>query len=802
MTDSLNKKEQITISVRRLVEFILRSGDIDTRFQAAPENAMQEGSRIHRMIQRRTGPEYESEVSLSYCVEGPDYDLCIQGRADGIIHSLDGEVTIDEIKGIYKDLTHLNEPYGVHLAQAKCYAYIFAKQNELNEVGIQMTYCNIDTEEIRYFKEKYSMLELENWFIDLIDEYKKWARFQYDWKLIRMQSIHHMEFPYDYRIGQKELASQVYRTIYHEKRLFIEAPTGVGKTISTVFPSIKAMGEEKGEKLFYLTAKTITASVAVHTFDVLRGNGLRFKTVSVTAKEKMCLQETCECTPEACPYAKGHYDRINEAMYHLLTTEDAFTRETIIEYAKKFNVCPFEYCLDMSIFSDGVICDYNYVFDPNVYLRRFFSDGVKGEYLFLVDEAHNLVDRAREMYSASLYKEDFLSVKKLVKQFDSKLNSALESCNKLLLEYKRESEQASVLESADAFLIALTRCAGRLEQFLEEDEGSKIRQEVLEFYFQVRHFLNMGELLDDSYVIYTECESDNRFMIKLFCVHPANNLQKCLEKGRSTIFFSATLLPITYYMELLSSNKDDYAVYAASSFDESKRGVFIGTDVSTKYSRRCVAEYQKIASYILDIASKQKGHYLVFFPSYRFMQDVYDEFILKIQTENLDDLNIDISLQMPSMSEGERELFLYSFENHEAEERTLLGFCVMGGIFSEGIDLTGESLIGAMIIGTGLPQICSEREILRHFFDGRGLPGFDYAYRYPGMNKVLQSAGRVIRTAEDVGIVVLLDERFCQHDYKTLFPREWERVSYLKIDSLGTEIDSFWHNMNLLKERR
>lgn len=403
---------EIQISVRNLVEFLLRSGDIDNRKSGGADNAMLEGARLHRLLQSRMGAGYLPEVSLRYLYDTEKYRIVVEGRADGIFADESGVTVIDEIKTTYKDIAKLKGPNGVHLAQAKVYAAIYGMKEKQEEIRVRMTYCNVETEEIRYFFEDYTIQELRDWFLELLCEYRIWADYEYEWKQIRQDSLEKLEFPYTYREGQKELAAQVYRTIYHKKKLFIEAPTGVGKTLSTVFPALKAMGKGMGDKIFYLTAKTITRTVAENTYSLLRDRGLAFKSVILTAKEKICFQEETECNPDACPYAKGHYDRINAAVYDLLTHETSFTREVIEQYARKHKVCPFEFCLDMSLFADGIICDYNYVFDPHVYLRRFFAENNNGNYIFLVDEAHNLLDRGREMYSAELIKEDFLTLKK------------------------------------------------------------------------------------------------------------------------------------------------------------------------------------------------------------------------------------------------------------------------------------------------------------------------------------------------------------------------------------------------------
>lgn len=846
--------DEIRVSVRGLVEFILRSGDIDNRHQGAPDNAMQEGSRIHRMIQRRMGAEYRAEVGLKYTHPTDKYLLLVEGRADGIIEQ-NNEVTIDEIKGTYRDLAKMREPILEHVAQAKCYAYIYSLQKELKQIRVRMTYCNIVTEDIRYFYEDYEFAQLEQWFQELIAAYRKWADYSWEWIRCRQLSIDELEFPFEYREGQKDLVTYVYRTIYHKKKLFLEAPTGVGKTISTIFPSIKAMGKGMGDKIFYLTAKTITRTVAEDTFALLRERGLRFKSVILTAKDKICFLEKPECNPENCPYAKGHYDRINDAIYDLLTTEESFTREKIEEYALRYQVCPFEMCLDMSLFADGIIGDYNYLFDPHVYLKRFFGDTSGGNYIFLIDEAHNLLERGREMYSAPLLKEDFLEMKRELKQtamsetaeleeksqisgqmtlevttvsenieenkdkrkrkrvgksilvrmgYAEKMESQLEKCNKALLELKRECTDYCLVEDIDKFVQPLLRLHAAIDEYLDEPEEEKlpIRENLLDFFFKISHFLDIYERVDEHYVKYTQLGEDGTFLIKLFCVNPKENLKQCMMRGRSTILFSATFLPIQYYKALLGGDAEDYEVYAKSVFSPERRALFIANDVTSKYTRRSEEEYYNIAAYIEEIVKMRHGNYMVFCPSYAFLRTIYEKY-----TECFADEEKECIIQNEYMNEEDREAFLARFlgneecdlqaeiaMNIEVEEQTLIGFCVLGGIFGEGIDLKKDSLIGAIIVGTGLPQVCYEREILKNYFDANGENGFDYSYRYPGMNKVLQAAGRVIRTAEDIGVIALLDERFLQLAYRRMFPREWENFEIVNVDSVGKKVEWFWNS--------
>ncbi|MGI6095505.1 MAG: ATP-dependent DNA helicase [Lachnospiraceae bacterium] len=781
----MEEKPEIKLSVRNLVEFVLRSGDLDNRrTKAADREAMQKGSRLHRKIQRSMGLSYHSEVPLVYEYDWGDFLLRLEGRADGIITE-DTGVMIDEIKGVYMDFSYLEKPVEVHLAQAKCYACIYALQHHLDTISVQMTYCHMETENIRRFQESYETTELEKWFEDLLDSYYPWVKFQYEWKQKRKASIEQLDFPFSYRKGQKRLVSGVYQTIIRGRQLFIQAPTGVGKTMSVIYPAIRSVGMEKGDKIFYLTAKTVTRAVAEEAFAILKDKGLAYKTITLTSKEKMCFCEETDCNPAACPYAKGHFDRVNDAVYEMLVSRDTYDRETLLAQAEKWQVCPYEMSLDTASWVDAIICDYNYVFDPNVHLRRFFGENVKGEYLFLIDEAHNLVERGRKMYSAVLCKEDFLDMKRTVKGCSKKLERYLGQCNKILLEYKRSCDTYEILPNTGSFPIALMNLLGEMEVFLEGEHEPQLQKKVLEFSFAVRHFLNICDLVDENYVIYTEHGSEGRFYMHLFCVNPSANLQNCLDKGNSAVFFSATMLPVTYYQKLFSTRENDYTLYIESPFAKENLGLFIGYDVSSRYSRRGSQEYLRIAGYLQQMVQGKPGNYMAFFPSYQMMRDVYESFSNLSGAEQ-----ISCILQEPSMSEQEKEEFLSAFA--EGTGQTLLGFCVMGGVFSEGIDLTGSSLIGAAVVGTGIPQIGREREILKDYYDRKGENGFDYAYRIPGMNKVLQAAGRVIRTQEDKGVVLLLDDRFLKQEYQEMFPQEWKEYETCILKNIPEKSEAFW----------
>ncbi len=867
----------VRISVRNLVEFILRSGDIDERRgQGGGVDAMLEGAKIHRTIQSVAGSDYTAEVSLREEIAlAGDLMLVVDGRADGVINNK-GYITIDEIKGMHSDVLMLHEPLEVHLAQAKCYAYIWAKQHSLSDISVRMTYVSIKDRKIKLFNSDHTYEELREWFDTLIESYRPWAEHIAGWSDLREESAKALEFPYEYRPGQKDLAADVYKTIYHKKKLFLEAPTGTGKTLAVLYPSIKALGEGLASYIFYLTAKNIGAKACADALELMREkSGLRLKSVHILGKDRACLNRVTHCNPDECAFAKGHFDRINRALYELLTTNDTFSREEIEKTALRYEVCPYALARDLTEFSDCIICDYNYVFDPSVALRQFFGEGKKtGSYLFLIDEAHNMVDRAREMYSADLSLRKLERVRTFIRGIDRRLTSyhnALIGQMELLLEEQELAGRGYVLTDGIGEIgEAVARLAGRFLELMQEHDSDsahppegpgisstqliiagaesagdsragrkadRFSDEVIDFYFDLLHFTDVYDRLDRRYSIYTEMSDSGDLRLRLLCIDPSHNLAEYLSYGRATVFFSATLLPVTYYMDLLAGCRDDYTVYASSIFDPAKLGVFIDTGVTSRYSRRGADEYRKIAVHIKEVISCRQGNYLVFFPSYSFLENVWSEYIGIVNDsagydiiyggqENGNDNedrgggvrydgndHEDIALEWPyngryicqttEMTEKERMDFLAEFgEDRCCEEDRMIedgenhpgviGFCVLGGLFAEGIDLTGEKLIGAIIVGTGLPQISNEKDILKRYFDDNGRDGYDYAMKIPGMNKVLQAAGRVIRTENDTGVIALLDERFDKPDHRRMYPREWSRI----IKITGGEfkpVSDFWN---------
>ena len=828
----------IKISVRKLVEFVFNSGDIDRTVGAVSDaEAMQEGSRIHRKLQKKAGADYQAEVPMRLSVQ-VDADLTfeLEGRADGVIteyhmpdimellesgnatHSgsdskpendsrinSDSEIdnhltttvyTIDEIKSTYTSLRQITEPIPVHLAQAYCYAYIYALQHQLDRMDIQMTYVHITTEKIQRFRETKTFDELKVWFEHVIEEYAVWIRWLLTWQKQRNESIENINFPFEYRPGQKRLVGGVYQTLIQGKKLFALAPTGTGKTISTLFPAIKVMGEGKSRKIFYLTAKTITRTVAEETYRLLMERGLQFKFVTLTARDKICIFDEARCNPKQCERAKGHYDRVNAAVFDMITHETAMSREVIEAYAGKHCVCPFEMQLDAALWVDGLICDYNYVFDPNVYLRRFFGEsfdgGPNGDDIFLVDEAHNLVERAREMYSAILLLSKLKDVRQAVKSYNAKLAQKISKCIKYMETLKSECTKTQKLDTLGGFTMYLMRMCTDMEAFLKSKAPQEIRERVLENYLDAKTFISTYDRMDERYMIYMEKQEEGEFMIKILCVEPSADLACRTDRALGTIFFSATLLPIMYYKKMLSKTYEkDYDLYTESPFKKENRLLFAANDVSSKYTRRGRNEYERIATYIRTIIRAKNGNYMVFFPSYAFMQDVLEVFSEQEMAKAGN--GIEIVVQQNAMTEEARQDFLNHFQ--EDTTSTVIGFCVLGGIFSEGIDLKARRLIGVMVVGTGLPQIGSERELLKNYYDEKEGCGYEYAYVYPGMNKVLQAGGRVIRTETDTGVIALLDERFHTSMYKSLFPKEWLPCPKVVLQNVEETVNHFWENI-------
>jgi len=793
MNENINKSV-IKISVRNLVEFVLRSGDIDSSFFTSSRAL--EGTKIHQKIQKSFGSEYEAEVSLKHSEVYKGFEFIVEGRADGVI-TKDGEIIIDEIKSTTNSIEGIDENINqLHLSQAKCYAYFYACVNNLNSIYVQLTYCQLETSEIKRIKKKYDIEELTSSFLALLDKYFIWADLTKKLTTKRDKSISTLKFPFqEYRAGQRKFAMAVYGTIKQQKKLYAQAPTGIGKTISTLFPAVMAMGKGLTCKIFYLTARTLTRTVAEDALNKMCSNGLNIRSVTLTAKDKICFNKGAACNKEECEFAKGHFDRVNAAVLEILNEKTIINRDIITTTARKHKICPFEFSLDIALWADCIICDYNYVFDPRVYLKSFFDN--QDSYTFLIDEAHNLVDRAREMFSATISKKTFLELKSEMKTLDIKVSGALSKINSFLLKTgktitdeedelqysnKNVSNIIAQITEPEKIYPLIRKFIEVTEQWLAQNKKSEVYEKLLKLYFDCLSFIRISEFYDKRYVTYLEKTHDD-VKLKLFCLDPSHLLREALKRGKAAVCFSATLTPILYFRDILGGGEEDFMLRLPSPFDKDKRCLMLAENISTKYKNR-TASLMKIVELIYSMVLQKKGNYLVFFPSYAYMNLVYEKFTQKYY-------DINTIVQSKEMSENERDEFLQKFSPLVKE--ILVGFALLGGIFSEGIDLTGERLSGAIIVGVGLPMICEERDIIRNYFEKSSNCGYEYAYMYPGMNKVLQSCGRVIRSENDIGAVLLIDERFSQRNYQKLFPEDWFPYSKVKSkQEIESTLNIFW----------
>lgn len=756
----------VALSVRSLVEYVFASGSIDTGFRSA--NALSEGTKAHQKIQRQYGEADRKEVYLKAEIPYGDLLFAVDGRCDGLLGDGNGAMTIEEIKSTARDVGGMTEAdtAPVHWAQALFYAYMYARESGVGIVRVRLTYVHVETEEQRRFEREASIEELTAFAADVVSRYAPYAELLLRNRRRRDGSIGVLDFPFrEYRAGQKKLAGSVYKAIDEERKLFARAPTGIGKTISTLYPAIKAIGAGKIGHLFYLTARTITRTAAEDALALLKTQGLHLGSVTITAKEKICFQDEVDCRPDRCPFADGYYDRVNGAVLDMLKNETLIRRDVVERYARKHTVCPFELSLDAAYGADAVICDYNYVFDPRVSLKRLSGER-KRDTVLLVDEAHNLVDRARDMYSAELNKRDFLELEREFKGVRGDVHATAKAVNKWFIERKKAigGEAEAKNERPDDLLALVDAFAAAAEKALAS--GASDSAKLLDVYFAAARFVRTGEQYDDSYVTYADPDR-NDVRAKMFCLHPARLLKQMGKGFRAHVFFSATLSPLGYYMDMLGAEEEDYSVTLGSPFDKTQWDVSI-VPLSTRYADREATKI-RLTSILHEMASKHRGNFLFFFPSYAYMNAVYESFMAALGSGG--DIGIRTLLQLPEMAEEQRESFLAAFVARPDE--TLVGFAVMGGIFSEGIDLVGDRLTGVAVIGTGMPKLGLEPDLIAAYFDAEGKNGFDYAYVYPGINKVLQAGGRLIRSERDRGVLALIDDRYVQQRYARLLPEEW-----------------------------
>ena len=709
---------------------------------------------------------YLAEVPVSLTVEHEDFRLCIAGRIDGVLVE-DSRTIIEEIKTTRRapgDLAQKPDP--IHWGQAQCYAFMWAARQEVDSVVVRLTYVNPDNSEVQEFERPMGRAALGDFFNDLVQRYMVWLRNLAQWAELRDQSIQNLAFPFgEYRNGQRDMAVAVYRAIREKNQLLVQAATGIGKTMAALFPAVKALGDQLAGKVVFLTARTTGRLAAESALQTLMAGGLRIKTVTLTAKDKICFCPHSACTPDECEFARGYFDRINAALGQALK-HDALTREIIETTAMEHRVCPFEFSLELVDWADCVICDYNYAFAPGVMLQRLFgAENVR--HAVLVDEAHNLVDRSREMFSTILTKQPVLALRRLLKDQLPGIYRALGHINAWMVGSRRrcrEAGQRLVEETLPSGLVDRLRdFVLRAQKWLALNLQTPFRDALLEFFFEALRFVRIADIFDDHYAVIYEI-SGSEFYIKLFCIDPSHQLQQAWQRCGSAVLFSATLTPGGYFRTILGCSEQASMLNLTSPFPPSNLAVLVADRISTLYRER-ESSCQAVTDAITAMVRQHMGHYLLFFPSYQYLRLVHSRFIHICP-------DIETLLQTPEMSEDERMQFLSRFE--EDANRTRVGFAVMGGIFGEGIDLKGDRLTGVVIVGVGLPGICLERDLIQAYYD-KGLgSGFEFAYQYPGINRVLQAAGRLIRSERDKGMVLLIDRRYTQPRYRALLPAHWQ----------------------------
>jgi DNA excision repair protein ERCC-2 len=774
-------KTQLAVGVRELVEHVLRSGDLVMEFSGSSRAA--EAVRIHQRIQYSRPDGYVPELSVSRRIETEDFVLEIGGRIDGVFAG-PGTPVVEEIKTTRRSLEEsVRSDNPLHWGQAKVYAFLYGVDRGIGDIEVQLTYARLDTGATRAVRRRFTLTELAAFFDELVAGYLKWASVITQWRRERDTSLGDLSFPYaTYRSGQEDMVATVDRTIRVEGCMFIQAATGIGKTMAVLFPAVKTIAEGCSAKIFYLTARTTGRLAAEKALEELRTHGLRLKSLTLTAKEKICFTPNGACNPEECDYARGHFDRLPEAR-RALFQDDAWTREAVSAAARRFRVCPFEFSMDLSLWADAVIGDYNYAFDPQAYLRRFFLEETAA-YTFLVDEAHNLVERAREMFSAELDRQPVLALRRAVKDALPALYRRLGRINRWMLAARKRCGEAAApiadREPPEELLPLLREFLQTAEQWLEKNVKSPFREALLEFYFAAGTFLRVADQFDAAYTTITEVFPHD-LRLKLFCIDPSRQVREAINRCRSAVFFSATLAPMEYFKTMLGCDGADDLVLP-SPFPAENLEVFVCDRVSTLYRHRERTKIE-IARILQIFVNQTGGNTLLFFPSYAYMRLVLDAFRAAHP-------GVTTLVQEPGMSEVRREAFLAQFKTDSA--CPLVGFAVMGGIFGEGIDLVGTRLSGAAIVGVGLPAVCLERELIREYFASRMDQGFEYAYVYPGINRVLQAAGRVIRTETDRGVVLLIDRRYGSHPYPALLPHHWNPLTIQGHDEFCRELQSFW----------
>lgn len=697
-------------------------------------------------------------------------------------------------------------PSNYDIALLKCNAYFFAVKNLLERVNTRIVLCFKDTKKIKIIEDSFSVDGLRKFYIELLEKADFFGKLILDRANEALPSARKVPFPYSsVRDGQEEMIRSVYRGICKGKNVFVQAPTGTGKTISSLYPAIRALGEGKCDKIFYLTAKASTGREAFLAMKRLFSAGAKVRSVIISARDTMCVCPKVKasgqhasnfCNSLDCEFARGYYDRLNGAIEELISNYSGFTQSLIKSVACRHRICPYELSLDLSMLCDVIICDYNYIFDPLIYFKRYFgNEAEEGKYVFLIDEAHNLADRAVDMYSAYLCRNDFSSLAEALPLYDSTLINALDSfvlqlnmskklCRDNMIKDEFGEERGYYISKNPYVEIekSVDKLFSVMNLWIRKNRLSPHFNAVKGLFAQLQKYRSIMELYDERFVFFIEVFGGD-IKIRLACLDPSHLLSLCHERAVSSVMFSATLEPLDYFCDILGGDKSSIVSELESPFRRENLCVVAVDSISTRFEDR-EKSYKRIASCIAGAVSGRAGNYIVFFPSYKYMENVLEVFEKKYP-------KVKTVVQKNTMTYSEKEEFLSEFKEDSGVLR--VGFCVLGGSFSEGIDLPGTRLIGTVIVGVGLLGLSNERNIMKEYFDNTRENGYDYAYTYPGMNRVLQAAGRVIRSEDDKGIVVLIDDRYASEQYKNMFPMQWSDIKYSHdAKNLAENVKNFW----------
>ena len=794
-------KAAFKISVRDLVEQVERSGDINFRFST--RSSALAGLRGHQRVQKSRGEDYVAEKKLTDLVERGELVLQVSGRVDGYF-PLQQPMLVEEIKTTRSRADMIPASVrSLHWGQARVYAWLLARDHGLaadENIEVRLCYLQLDDDSEYLLSSTWTVAALAGYYQQLVDRYVAFLQGLARWQTVRDASITAMVFPYpQYRSGQRDMAVSIYRAMHAGTQLILQAPTGIGKTMGALFPAIKALSAATYDKLFFVSAKTSGHQVAARAVADLRSAGLQLRDITLTAKDKICFTPGAPCDAEHCQYALGYYDKLAAVMAEVMADNQSLDRSYIEAKARAHQLCPFELELDLSLLADVVICDYNYVFDPAVYLRRYF-DNPEQRYGLLIDEAHNLVDRGRDMFSADISKDQLLDLKRQLQLHLPDVARSLGAANNQIMALLRplratfdQTGAVQCSEPPEKLLQALRRFSSAAETWLQQNQEAPFATSLLQVYFASLRFIRIAEAYDKHYTCLV-LQQRGGIVVKLYNINPGPGLATALSRVRSVVGFSATLMPQAYFQTLMGIAVDARWYQIESPFDPANLGVFSTSYISTTYRDRGNSLYELVDT-IATVIEQQAGNYLVFLPSFYYLDEVREKFVERYAA-------VPCVTQTPGMDEQARQDFLQQFDDCSAEEnvsadkhrKTLVGFAVMGGVFGEGIDLKGKRLIGVIIAGVGLPQLGIERDVIKDYFEQSGSSGqgFEFAYQYPGMNRVLQAAGRVIRSDTDRGIICLIDNRFNESRYRQLMPAGWQVKTARNRDMLARAVAAFW----------